>query len=574
MKRMTTAAGLALLGLAVSACATQATGELSSRAPPSTSDPASAASYAPIDPERLSQLTRAFAADELQGRAPGTEGERRTIEWLSGQFAALGLEPGGENGGWTQRVPLIRTQVQSPASFSVRSHGETLTLQSPSDIYVSTVRAAERARIEAAPMVFVGYGVSAPERQWDDFKDADLTGKVAVFLVNDPDFEAQPGDPVAGRFGGQAMTYYGRWAYKFEEAARRGAIAALVVHETEAAGYGWNTVEAPAGENYNVVLPPDARQPVLLQGWIQWDAAADLLRRAGQDLAAVKRQARTAAFRPIDLGATLSADLPVTVEAVESHNVIARLPGASRPDETIVYGVHWDAYGIGPADARGDRIRNGAHDDALGTAAMLEVARAFREGPPPERSIVFAAWTAEERGLLGSEYYARNPLYPLETTVANITLDTLQSAGPARDVILIGEGQSEMEDWLARMAASQGRRVTPDSHPERGLFYRADHFSLAKRGVPVLLLMALGGGADLVQGGREAGDAWVTRFTADCYHQPCDDWSADWDLRGAAQDGSLAYRIGRELAFTDVWPGWREASEFRAVRERSAERRR
>ena len=571
--KLTTIALTALV-LALSGCTTVSQSGGTAAAPPAASDPASAASYAPIDPARLSDLTRQFADDALQGRAPGTEGERRTIEWLSAQFAALGLEPAGENGGWTQRVPLIRTQVRSPADFTVRSHGETLTLRSPADVYLSTVRSTERARIEAAPMVFVGYGVSAPERQWDDFKGVDLNGKVAVFLVNDPDFEAQAGDPVAGRFGGQAMTYYGRWAYKFEEAARRGAIAALVVHETEAAGYGWNTVEAPAGENYNVVLPADARQPVLLQGWIQWDAAADLLRRAGHDLAAVKRRARTADFRPIDLGATLSADLPVTVEPVESHNVVARLPGATRPDVAILYGVHWDAYGIGPADATGDRIRNGAHDDALGTAAMLEVARAFREGPPPDRTILFAAWTAEERGLLGSEYYAANPLHPIETTVANITLDTLQSAGPARDVILIGDGQSEMEDLLARMAASQGRVVTPDSHPERGLFYRADHFSLAKRGVPVLLLMALGGGADLVEGGREAGDAWVSAFTDQCYHQPCDDWSADWDLRGAAQDGSLAYRIGRELAFSDMWPQWRAGSEFRAVRERSADRRR
>jgi Zn-dependent M28 family amino/carboxypeptidase len=566
------AAALAL-PLALVACATSVP-EAPPRGWTATADPASPASYAPIDPERLSELTRVLASDEFQGRAPGTEGERMTVAWLSEQFEALGLEPAGENGGWTQRVPLIRTQVQTPASFTVTSHGETLALQSPRDIYVSSVRDAERARIAAAPMIFVGYGVSAPEREWDDFKQIDLTGKVAVFLVNDPDFEAQAGEPVADRFGGQAMTYYGRWTYKFEEAARRGAIAALVVHETEGAGYGWNTVEAPAGENYNVVLPADAPQPVMLQGWIQWDAAADLFRRAGLELAEVKRRARTAEFRPIELGATFNADLPVTVERVESHNVLARLPGAARSDESIMYSVHWDAYGIGPPDAQGDRIRRGAADDALGTAGMLEIARAFVHGPRPERSIVFAAWTAEERGLLGSEYYAANPLQPIETMAANITLDTLQTAGPARDVILIGEGQSEMEDLLGRFAASQGRTVTPDSRPEGGLFYRADHFSLAKRGVPVLLLMALGGGVDLVEGGRAAGDAWVTAFTANCYHQPCDAWSADWDLRGAAQDASLAYRIGRALAFSGDWPKWREASEFREVRERSADRRR
>ena len=555
---------LAALALALSACATVVP----------RADPGSPASWAPVDPQRLSDWTRELASDNFQGRAPGTEGEARTIAWLSQQFRALGLEPGGENGGWTQRVPLVRTQVPAQSRFAIASHGQTIDLQSPRDLYVSTVRETDRVRIENAPMVFVGYGVTAPERGWNDFGDVDLRGRIAVFLVNDPDFEAQAGEPVAGRFGGRAMTYYGRWTYKFEEAARRGAIGALVIHESEGAGYGWNTVQAPAGEAYNVVLGPNAAQPVLLQGWMQRDVAVDLFRRAGLDFETVKRQARSGAFRPIELGATLSADLPVTSRRVESHNVIAKLTGARRPDERIMFSGHWDAYGIGPADARGDTIRNGAHDDGLGIAGVLEIARLFAAGPRPERTLLFAAWTGEERGLLGSEYEATNPLYPAETMVANLTLDTLQSAGPARDVILIGQGQSDLEDLMARMALSQGRSVTPDAQPQRGLFYRADHFPLAKRGVPVLLLMALGGGADLVNGGREAGDRWVTEFTAHCYHQTCDEWSPSWDLRGAAQDVSLAYRIGRELANSRVWPQWRAGSEFRAVRERSAAQRR
>ncbi len=542
-------------------------------APAGATDPASSDSYAPIDLQRLSDWTRALASDELQGRAPGTEGETRTIAYLTEQFLAIGLEPGGENGGWTQRVPLVHTQVRSPASFTVAAHGETLTLLSPRDIYVNTARETRTVRIANAPMVFVGYGVTAPERGWDDFGDVDLAGKIAVFLVNDPDFEAAAGDPVAGRFGGRAMTYYGRWSYKYEEAARRGAIGALVVHETEGAGYGWNTVQAPAGENYSVVLAEGTPPPVLLQGWIQRDIAADLLRRAGQDFEAVKRLARSGTFRPIDLGATFSTDLPVTAERVESHNVIARLPGTRRPNETILLAGHWDAYGIGPADARGDTIRNGAHDDAVGLAGVLEIARHFVAGPRPDRTLLFAAWTGEERGLLGSEYFAANPLYPAETMVASIALDTLQSAGAARDVILIGQGQSSLEDLMARFAAEQGRTVTPDAQPQRGLFYRADHFPFAKRGVPVLLLMALGGGADLVDGGRAAGDRWVSEFTANCYHQPCDEWRPDWDLRGAAQDVSLAWRIARHLATSTEWPQWREGSEFRAVRETSAGRR-
>ena len=523
-----------------------------------------------IDSNRLSIVTRTLASDAFEGRGPGTPGEARTIAYLSEQFRQLGLEPGGENGGWTQTVPLIRTQLGKPGRVSVSGRGATLPLRFPDDIYLSTVRPVDRARIADAPIVFVGYGVNAPERGWDDFKGVDLQGKIALFLVNDPDFEAAPGDPIAGRFGGQAMTYYGRWTYKFEEAARRGAIGALVVHETPGAGYGWNTVQAPGGENYNIVLPPGAREPVLLQGWLQRGVTEDLFRRAGLDFEAVKLRARGSDFRPVDLGARLSADFAVETVRVESHNVIAKISGSEHPDEAIMFGGHWDAYGMGAPDAQGRRARPGALDDAIGIAGLLEIARAFKAGPVPKRSLIFAAWTAEERGLLGSEYYAANPLHPAEKTVANLTVDVLQPNGPARDVVLIGSGQSDLEDMLARAAAAQGRTVTPDARPERGLFYRADHFPMAKRGVPVLLLMALGGGVDLVNGGRAAGDRWVGDYTANCYHQTCDTWSADWNLAGAAQDVGLLYAIGRELAFGRRWPEWKQSSEFRAVREQSA----
>jgi Zn-dependent M28 family amino/carboxypeptidase len=525
---------------------------------------------AAIDPNRLSLITRSLASDAFEGRAPGTPGEAKTIAYLTEQFRLLGLEPGGENGGWTQRVPLIRTQLEKPGTVSVAMGGRTTPLAFPDDVYLSTVRAEGRTRIENAPIVFVGYGVEAPERGWDDFKGVDLKGKVALFLVNDPDFEAAPDDPVAGRFGGRAMTYYGRWTYKFEEAARRGAVGALVVHETAGAGYGWNTVQAPGGENYNIILPPGAQQPVLLQGWIQRPKAEELFRARGLDFEAVKRQARTAAFRPIDLGATFSASFGVERVAVESHNVIAKISGSKYPDETIMFGGHWDAYGLGAPDSQGRRVRPGALDDGIGIAGILEIARAFKAGPRPERTLVFAAWTAEERGLLGSEYYAANPLRPMEMTVANLTIDVLQPLGQARDVVLIGGGQSELEDMLAAAAAAQGRTVTPDAKPERGLFYRADHFPMAKRGVPVLLLMAIGGGADLVEGGRARGDLWVSDYTANCYHQTCDLWSPDWDLSGAASDVGLIYAIGRDLAFSRRWPAWRAGSEFRAARERSS----
>jgi Zn-dependent M28 family amino/carboxypeptidase len=523
-----------------------------------------------VSTQRMSEITRLLASDEFEGRSMGTAGEQRTVAYLIEQFKAAGLEPGGESGGWTQTVPMIRTKLQAPMSVSVKQGGQTIPLRFPADIYLSTVRPVEQARIANAPMVFVGYGVTAPERGWDDFKGVDLRGKVAVFLVNDPDFEAAAGEPVAGKFGGQTMTYYGRWTYKFEEAARRGAIGALVVHDTAGAGYGWNVVQSPAGENFNIVLPAGAQQPVLLQGWIQGPVAAGLLKRAGHDFEAVKRQARTAAFRPIELKAAFSADTRVELSRITSHNVIGKLTGSKYPNETVSYGGHWDAYGIGPPDAQGRTIRPGAADDALGLAAMIEVARLFASGPRPQRTLVFAAWTGEERGLLGSEYYAQHPLYPHETMVANLTFDTLQWAGPVKDVVLIGRGQSEMERYLDEAARAQGRYVTPENHPERGLFYRADHFSFAKRGVPVLLDMALAGAYDMQNGGRAAGERWLDEFTAKCYHQTCDAWSPSWDLRGAAQEGELFYAIGARLANSRDWPQWSAGSEFRQVREKSS----
>ena len=531
---------------------------------------AAAPPAAHVDMQRMSDITRVLASDEFQGRAPGTTGEEKTIRYLIEQFKAAGLEPAGENGGWTQTVPMIRTQLQSPMAISIRQGGQATLLRFPDDVYLGTVRAVDQARIVNAPMVFVGYGVSAPERGWDDFKGVDLHGKVAVFLVNDPDFEAAAGEPVAGKFGGKTMTFYGRWVYKYEEAARRGAIAALIVHETDAAGYPWTVVKSSAGESYNVVLPPDAQQPVLLQGWIQQPIAAALFKRAGYDYATLKRQARTAAFRPIDLKATFTADIPVTLTRITSHNVLGKLTGSTYPNETVSYGGHWDAYGIGPADAQGRTIRPGAADDALGLAAMLEDARLFASGPRPQRTLVFAAWTGEERGLLGSEYYARHPLFPMEAMVANLTFDTLQWNGPVKDVVVIGQGQSELEDYLADAAKAQGRYLTPEGHPERGLFYRADHFSFAKRGVPVLLDMALAGAYDMKNGGRAEGERWLSAFTGTCYHQTCDSWSPNWNLEGAAQEAELFYAIGNRLANSRDWPQWRTSSEFRKVRDESA----
>ncbi|WP_347302591.1 M20/M25/M40 family metallo-hydrolase [Croceibacterium sp. TMG7-5b_MA50] len=517
-----------------------------------------------ISAERLSADVRTLASDPFGGRAPGTPGEARTVEWLVAELGRIGLEPGGKDGQWTQPVPLVRTQLGT-GHVSARIDGETMPLALGQDIYMSTLRPVPAIEVDNAPMVFVGHGVTAPEREWDDFKDADLTGKVAVFLVNDPDFHADPGDPADGRFGGRAMTYYGRWTYKFEEAARRGAIAALIVHETPGAGYGWATVTAPGGENFDVA---GAENRLALQGWLSGEAATRLFAAGGHDLAALSTAARLPDFRPVDLGTTFSAALPVEHELLMSANVLAKLPGTTRPDEVVLYGAHWDAYGEGEPGAQGRTIRPGANDDALGVAGLLEIARAFKAGPAPERTIAFGFWTAEERGLLGSETYAKDPAWPAAQTVANITLDILNTGGPAKDVLLVGQGQSTMEDLLGAAADAQGRTVTPEMLPERGLFYRADHFSLAKRGVPTLLFMAISGEPDLVAGGREAGQAWLEGYMA-CYHQTCDAWTPQLDFTGAAEDTQLAYEVGRDIADGTAWPVWKEGSEFRQIREES-----
>ena len=517
---------------------------------------------AQVSPQRLSDDVKTLASDAFEGRAPGTAGEAKTIDWLAARMKALKLQPGGTNGGWTQDVPLVRTQL---GEGSVRA-GD-VTLDRGRDLYVSTVRPVDRVAIANAPMVFVGYGVAAPERGWDDFKGVDLKGKVAVFLVNDPDFEAAAGDDAKGKFGDRRMTYYGRWTYKFEEAARRGAIAALIVHDTPGAGYGWSTVVAPGGENYDIVRP-EPNDRVMLQGWIEGAAASRLFAANGLDLAKLRVDARSASFKSVALKTSLSADIAVTHSTAMSKNVLGRIAGAKRPDEVVMFGAHWDAYGVGKPDAQGRTIRPGANDDALGVAGLLEIARLMKAGKAPDRSAVFAFWSAEERGLIGSESYAQKPLYPAAKTVANLTLDILNTGGPARDVMLVGNGQSSLEDDLATAAAAQRRVVTPEALPERGLFYRADHFPLARKGIPTLLLMAISGAPDLVKGGRAGGEEWLKGYMA-CYHQTCDAWTPTLDFTGAAQDVELVRTIGTKLANSTAWPTWKPGSEFKVVREAS-----
>ncbi len=522
-----------------------------------------------FDGARISADVKELASDAYEGRSPATAGEEKTIAFLSKQFAAAGLQPGGDlkDGKrlWTQAVPLRKGDIVGAPSLALTSQGKPQTLTQGKEIAVrAAMNGASEVDIQNAPLVFLGYGVNAPERNWNDFKDVDLKGKIAVVLINDPDFETGEGS-----FDGKGMTYYGRWTYKYEEGARQGALGVLIVHETAPASYGWATV---AGSNTNtmfdVVRDNPAEAHPLLEGWIQRDLAVDLFKRAGQDFEALKKKAQSPDFKPVELkGETLSAKYAVKTEVITSHNVAARLEGSKHPDETVVYSAHWDHIGVGKPDANGDTIFNGALDNASGTASLVELARGFAKGPRPERSVLFLAVTAEEKGLLGSEYYATHPLYPLAKTVAVINMDGMAPFGPSRDFGIYGSAKLELLDQLKDVAKGWDIRYTPDPKPEAGLFFRSDHFPFAKRGVPAVSYSA---GQDWVDGGIEAGKKASDDYTAKRYHQQGDEWQPDWKFAGAARDLEVLYTLGNQLANSRAWPNWSDDSQFRATRDASA----
>ena len=526
-----------------------------------------------FDGARISADARELASDAYEGRSPATAGEEKTVAFLSRQFEAAGVQPGGDMKDgkrlWTQAVPLLKGDIVGTPQLALTRKGATQQLQQGQQIAVrAAMNGASNVDISKAPLVFVGYGVKAPERNWDDFKGVDLEGKIAVVLINDPDFETGKGD-----FDGKGMTWYGRWPYKYEEGARQGALGVLIVHETAPASYGWATV---AGSNTNtmfdVVREDPSQTHPLLEGWIQRDLAVDLFRSAGLDFEALKRKAQQRDFTPVALtGATLDAKYAVKTEVITSHNVVARLEGSAHADETIVYSAHWDHIGVGEPDARGDRIFNGALDNASGTAALVELARGFAKAGTPERSVVFLAVTAEEKGLLGSEYYATHPLYPLEKTVAVINMDGMAPFGPSRDFGIYGSAKFELLDQLKDVAARWDIRYTPDPKPEAGLFFRSDHFPFAKRGVPALSWSA---GQDWVEGGVAAGKRASDDYTAKRYHQQGDQWQPDWTFAGAARDLEVLYSLGHDLANSRAWPNWDRSESFRAVRDQSADQRR
>jgi Zn-dependent M28 family amino/carboxypeptidase len=524
------------------------------------------------DPARLSAHIETLASDAFEGRGPATSGERKAVAYIEAQYRALGLAPAGDHGGYAQDVPLRRFVTPGPIDVAVSLGGHPRPLKELDEIVVHTLLPTAHVSVKAAPLVFVGYGVDAPERHWDDFKGVDLKGKIAVVLINDPDFEMDPANPLYGRFDGKSETYYGRWTYKYAEAAKRGALGVLIVHETAPAAYGWNTVKnSNSAPQFDIVRPDPMALHPLIEGWIQREVAVEMFKAAGLDFDAEKRRAQTEAFKPVTLaGEGFSADYAVETSTIVSHNVIGKLAGTRWPGEAVLFGAHWDHLGIGPPDARGDRIYNGAVDNASGVAGMLELARLFASAPRTERSLYFIAFTAEEKGLLGSEYYATHPVTPLATTVALLNLDGMNLNGASRDTALRGNAKSELDDLVTRFVVEQGRTVTPDAHPEAGSFFRADHFSLAKAGVPAI---TLGGGLDLVNGGTAAGEAAYKDYNVHRYHQPADEWRPDWNYDGAVQDLAIYYQLGTWLADHHVWPDWKAGSEFKAIRDASAAQR-
>jgi Zn-dependent M28 family amino/carboxypeptidase len=526
------------------------------------------AQTAQFDTGRLSQHVQTLGSDAFEGRAPATPGETKTVAYLTDQFAKAGLQPGGDlkdgKRAWTQAVPLLRSEFTAPPHVSINIGGKPTPLTQGEQIAVRSPTNGEKAMmINGAPLVFVGYGVKAPERGWDDFKGQDMRGKVLVMLVNDPDFEGGEGD-----FGGKAMTYYGRWTYKYEEGARQGAKGVLVIHETEPASYGWATVKnSNTNAMFDIVRKNPAAEHPLLEGWVQRDLAAQLFAASGTSFEAMKAAAKRKDFKPLPLKATLDIHGNAKTEVVTSSNVVGILPGASRPDETVIYMGHWDHLGIGAPDANGDTIYNGAIDNGTGISHLIEQARAFAAGPRPQRSVVFMAVTAEEKGLLGSEYYAANPLYPAARTAGAINTDVLGVLGPARDFSVRGDQKFGLLDILVEEGAKRGRRFTPDPNAGTGTFYRSDHFTFAKAGIPALTFTP---GEDLVNGGAARAKAWMSNYRANMYHQPDDEFSPDWDFTGMAQDGELLHAVGQRLANSCDWPNWSQDSEFRAARDRSA----
>jgi Zn-dependent M28 family amino/carboxypeptidase len=517
-----------------------------------------------ITPQGFRTFDNAISSDTMGGRKPGSPGGERAAQWIVEQFKQIGLEP-GNHGSWFQKVPTVSTTLENPrqVKLTVSEGGASQSFDFGKDLVASTLQAKPHVSIKDSDVVFVGYGVNAPEWNWNDYEGLDVKGKTVVVLVNDPGF----GDHDASLFKGKAMTYYGRWTYKYEEAARQGAAMCLIVHTSnDAAGYPWSVVMNSWG-GPQLALPqsedPAPRLPVA--GWITRDAAQRLFAKAGLDFDKLAAEADHRGFKPVPLKATASITLDSKIEHGSANNVLGMIQGTTHPDQVVVYSAHWDHLGEDDS-LKGDKIYNGAVDNGTGISALLEIAKAFKaQKPAPERSVLFTAVTLEESGLLGSLYYTKHPVFPIDQTVADINMDAMDVIGPTKNLQIIGSGQSQLEDMLKAALKKQGRYASPDATPQNGFYYRSDHFSFAKAGVPALMTQT---GNDKVDGGTAAGKAALDDYTAHRYHTPMDNFDPKWDFSGVAEDTQALYEVGRELSLGEQWPKWNEDSEFRARREK------
>jgi Zn-dependent M28 family amino/carboxypeptidase len=514
----------------------------------------------------LAETIQVLASDEFEGRSPSSPGEDKTVEYLVQRFRELGLQPGvGDS--YTQDVPLIELTVQGSPTMTIERGATRIGLTYATDYVAWTKRVVERASLEDSELVFVGYGIVAPEFDWNDYAGLDVEGKTVVVLVNDPGYTTEDD----ALFRGEAMTYYGRWTYKFEEAARQGARGALIVHQTEPAGYPWEVVSGGwTGPQFDLVTPDRNRSRIEVEGWITEEAAQSVFSEAGLDFDELATAAAEPGFQAVSLGVEASVTLENRGRRSTSRNVLAVIPGVERPDQYVIYTAHWDHLGVG-SEELDDPIFNGAYDNATGVAGLIELAKAFNaQRPPPNRSVIFMAVTAEEQGLLGSRYYAENPVHPTNQTVAVVNIDGLNVDGPMRDITVVGYGNSELDGLLASIARAQRRSVRPDPEPEKGFYYRSDHFSFAKVGIPALYTDS---GIEHVEHGSDWTLARRAEYTAERYHKPSDEYDPSWDLTGAVDDLRLLYVLGHELAWGNWWPNWNTGTEFRAIRDRDMARR-
>lgn len=553
---------LALLTLSLAGCAS-----VPKTPPPAPPTPVVLAAEQAITADGLLRNISVLASDAFEGRKPGTAGEEKTTAYLVEQFKALGLAPGSLDGQWLQDVDLMGITSEAQARFE--AGGKVIAMTNRDDYVAATTRFLPDVDLSHAPLVFVGYGVQAPELGWDDYKGLDVHGKVIVMLINDPPVEdpAHPGQLDPKMFAGKGMTYYGRWTYKFEIASKLGAAGAIIVHETEPAAYPWNVVRNSwSGERFELDADHRNLNRVPVQGWITLDKAREIFTAAGQDYDQLKEKARHADFQPVPLNANASFRIRNTLRSVQSHNVVARIPGRDPALELqhVIYSAHWDHLGR-DTTLPGDQIYNGAVDNASGVAGLLELAKAYMALPEkPRRSILFLALTGEEQGLLGSRAYAEHPLYPINDTLADINMDSLNPWGPTRDIQVVGSGQNTLEDVLATVAGFKGRVAVPDDAPEKGGFYRSDQFEFAKVGVPGLYADR----GDEIIGkpdgyGRMKREEYISRD----YHKPSDEVKPDWDLSGAVADLQLLFEVGCRISGNGAWPAWKNGSEFKAIRE-------